>query len=198
MDLQEERPAYVTFELKAVEDRAATIKNGHYTTKDVEMAMIQPPYSKDCVHKEVQAWLKENDDHVRQNRIPAKWRDGWKASYEAWKNGQELPVDGTPIKGWGVISPAQTANLLAIGIKTVEDLARVNDEGVRRIGMGAIDLKNRAQAWLKTADRAKTTQELAALKADNARQAEQIKQLADTVDQLKKLLPKQEREKQAA
>ena len=36
MDLQEERPPYVTFEMRAVEDRAATIKNGYYTTKDVE------------------------------------------------------------------------------------------------------------------------------------------------------------------
>ena len=199
MDLQEERPAYVQFELRPVEDRSATIRNGHYTTKDVEFALITPPYSKDCVEMECSVWLKKNDDDERNGRIPAKWRDAWKAAYAAWKNGQELPLDGTPIKGWGVLSPSQTANLLTVGIRTVEDLARVNDEGLKRIGMGSVDLKTRAQAWLKTADRAKSTQEIAALKADNARQAEQIKQLADTVDELKAMLPKKtDRERVAA
>lgn len=200
MDLQEERPAYVTFELRAVEDRAATIKNGHYTTKDVEMAMVTPPYSKDCIEMECSAWLKKNDDDERNGRIKTQWRDSWKRAYDAWKSGQELPLDGHPIKGWGVISPAQQANLLTIGIKTVQDLAKANDEGVRRIGMGAVDLKNRAQAWLKAeAGPGKAAQEIASLKADNERQQEQIKQLAATVDELKAMLPKRvEREKVAA
>lgn len=194
MDLQEARPAYVTFELRAVEDRAATIKNGYYTTKDVEMALVTPPYSKDCVEKECAAWLKENDEHVRNDRIPGTWRDQWKAAYEAWKNGQELPVNGTPIKGWGALSPAQQQNLLTIGIKTVEDLAAVNDEGARRIGMGAIDMKNRAAAWLKAASGpGKASQEIATLKADNARLEGQVKQLVETVDELKAMMPKRDR-----
>lgn len=194
MDLKEERPAYVMFEMRAVEDRAATIANGYFTTKDVEFALITPPYSKDCNEKECAAWLRENDDHVRQGRIPAAWRDKWKAAYDAWKNGQEAPLDGTPIKGWGAISPAQAANLITIGIKTVQDLAKMNDEGVRRVGMGAIDLKNRAAAWLKAeAGPGKAAQEIASLKSENTQLAEQVKQLAATVDELKSMMPKREK-----
>lgn len=200
MELTEERPAYVTFEIRAVEDRNATIKNGYYSTRDVEFALVTPPYSKDCIEMECGVWLKKNDDDERNGRIPAKWRDAWKAAYTAWKSGQELPLDGYPIKGWGVLSPSQQQNLLAVGIKTVQDLARANDEGLRRIGMGAVDLKNRATAWLKAeAGPGKLAQENAALKVKVDDQAEQIKQLAETVDELKALLPKRvDREKVAA
>lgn len=200
MDLQEERPAYVMFELRAVEDRAATIKNGYYSTRDEEIAMITPPYSKDCIEMECAAWLRKNDDDERNGRIPATWRDKWKAAYAAWKSGQELPLDGHPIKGWGVISPAQQANLLQVGVKTVQDLAKANDEGLRRIGMGSVDLKNRATAWLKAeSGPGKAAQEIASLKVENATLAEQVKQLAATVDELKTMLPKRvDREKVAA
>lgn len=185
--------------MRAVEDRSATIAKGYYSSKDVEIALITPPNSKDCVEMECGAWLKKNDEDERNGRIPASWRDKWKAAYDAWKNGQELPIDGHPIKGWGVISPAQQANLLAAGFRSVQDLAKANDEGLRRIGMGAVDLKNRAMAWLKAeSGPGKAAQEIAALKADNERQQEQIKQLASTVDELKAMLPKRDREKIAA
>lgn len=197
MDLKEERPAYVRFEIRAVEDRNATIKNGYFTTKDVEFALVTPPYSKDCIEKEVTAWLHENEENARKQRIPREWADKWKAAYEAWKKGQELPLDGTPIKGWGVLSPAQQSNLLAVGVKTVQDLAKLNAEGAARIGMGAIDLKNRAIAYLKAEQGpGKAAQQIAALEADNSRLEEQVKQLAATVDELKSMLPK--REKMAA
>ena len=71
--------------------------------------------------------------------------------YERWKNGQEMPLNGTPIKTWSAISPAQIKNLIAIGILTVEDLANVNGEGLTRIGMGGQNLKKMATNWLETA-----------------------------------------------
>jgi hypothetical protein len=51
----------------------------------------------------------------------------------------------------------------------VEELANLADDGVRRLGMGGIDLKNKAKAWLAAAsDKGKLTHEMAALqkKAD--------------------------------
>lgn len=190
IDLQEERPAYVRFEKRAVEDRAATIANGHYTTRDIEMALITPPYSRDCVEKEVKDWLVELDEHVRNNRMPPRWRDGYRAQYEAWKKGEELPVDGVPIKGWAMLSPSQQANLLQIGVRTVEDLAQMNDEGMKRYGMGALDLKTKAVAWLKTAKSgiAKATQENAALKVKVATLEETVQSQADAIKELTRRL----------
>ncbi len=116
------------------------------------------------------AFLKANmEQDVTNGRMPAEWRDRYVLQLEAWRNGQELPPEGTPIRGWGVISPAQQEMLTRINILTVEDLAGVNDEGLRRIGMGALDLKNKAVAWMaQLADKGPLTIEVAGLKAENA------------------------------
>lgn len=195
MEIRDEMPAWVQFEVRAVEDRNATIKNGTYTTRDVEFALVTPPYSKDCIEKEVSAWLAEMDENVRNNRIPEKWRDGYRAKYDAWKKGLEIPEDGIPIKGWCMVSPAQQQNLIIIGIRTVEALAAMNDEGMKRYGMGALDLKNRAAAYLKQEKTGKVAQENAALKARVDDLETQVKQVLEKNRALEARL---DREKQAA
>ena len=46
---REERPAYVRFERRPMEDKAASIREGRYVAKDVDFALVTPPYSNDCV-----------------------------------------------------------------------------------------------------------------------------------------------------
>lgn len=166
---RKERPAYVQFETRTEEDKAASARHGRYTFKEFDVAIVTPPYSKDCVEFKVEQWLLNIDKNLRDGRIPEEWAKHWKESYQRWKDGQELPLNGTPIKGWGVISPAQQASLIHINCKTVEDLAAVNEEGMRRIGMGALDLRNKAQAWLKSMnDHGGATLKIAALEQENS------------------------------
>lgn len=187
IDMKDDVPAWVRFEVRPIEDRDATIKNGHYTTKDVTYALVTPPYSKDCNIIEAHEWLRQNDDHVRNGRMPERVRDAYKAKFEAWSKGQEIPEDGVPIKSWTMISPSQQANLLAIGVRTVESLAKINDEGMKRYGMGALDLKNKAQAWLKTAKNiGPVVQENAALKTKVADLTAIVEGLTKTVEELKR------------
>ncbi len=194
MDLQKDIPAWVQFEMRGVEDRDATIKNGHYTERDVEYALITPPYSKDCNEKEVAAWLQELADNLRNGRISQAWHDGYIAKYKAWKAGQEIPEDGIPIKGWTMVSPAVQNNLLAIGVRTVESLSKMNDEGMKRYGMGALDLKNRAIAWLKAAKNvAPVAQENAALKAEVSDLKTKMDQVLASNEELKRRLDQQEK-----
>ncbi len=201
LELKEERPAYVTFETRAVEDRNASIEKGHYVTKNVDYALITPPFSKDCVSQEVSVWLKTMDDNVSAGRLPSRWRDNYKQQYEAWKRNEDVPLDGTPIKGWPLLSPAQQANLIAINVRTVEDLAAINDEGQKRYGMGGLDLKNKAQAWLKSASSlGSVVQENAALKSKVTDQEETIKSLSEQLQELSARLDQLDpkRKKQAA
>lgn len=107
---REERPAYVRFERRPVEDKEASIREGRYMAKDVDFALITPPYSKDCVEQKVTRWLEDLERGVRDGRIPQQWATLWKEGYQKWQNGQEMPLHGTPILGWGVISPAQAEN----------------------------------------------------------------------------------------
>lgn len=166
---RKERPSYVQFETRTAEDKAASAREGRYVARQFDVAIVTPPYSKDCVEFKVEQWLANIDRNVRDGRIPEEWAKHWKDSYGRWKDGQELPLNGTPIKGWGVISPAQQASLIHLNCKTVEDLAAVGEEGMRRIGMGALDLRTKAQAWLKSmADHGGSTIKIAALEQENA------------------------------
>lgn len=168
MEKREDRPAYVRFQRRAIEDRAATQRDGRYRSKDVDFALVTPPYSRDVFEQEAPEWLAQMRRDAGNGRLPQEWYERYVESYERWKRGEEMPLNGTPIKGWPVISPAQMTNLIAIDIRTVEDLAAVNDEGLRRLGMGASSLRDKAKAWLSQAkDKGPLTVENAALKADN-------------------------------
>jgi hypothetical protein len=185
-----ERQAYVRFKRVAVENKAESIKQGKFVAIDVDFALITPPYSKDVVELKVKTWFDNLEVDANAQRIPREWVQNYRAAYKAWLNGQEMPLSGTPIRGWGVLSPAQQENLIRQNILTVEDLAGVNDEGARRIGMGAIELKNKAIAWLRQLDdKGPLTQECAALKAENAALRIQVETLTRQVAELRQKQP---------
>jgi hypothetical protein len=186
---RDDRPAYVRFERIAVEDVQATLQAGHYVAKDIDMALITPPYSKDVMKYKVKAWFDILDQDVRNNRIPQAWLDNYKKSYDAFKNGQDMPVVGTAIRGWGIISPAQQETLIKMSVLTVEDLAAMNDEGIKRVGMGGIDLKNKAKAWLlQLKDNGALAIQMADLQKKFANQEAVINSQTEKLDDMKRRL----------
>lgn len=186
-ELQEraERPAYVRFKRVAIEDKAATAAAGHFVGKDVDFALITPSYSRDVIEVKIPQWKLNMEMDVRNERMPKKWMDEYLYAYTAWLNGQEIPLNGTPIRGWGVTSPALQEKLISMNILTVEDLAGVNDEGIRRIGMGGTDLKHRAKAWLaQLGDKGPLTIRTAALEQENENLKGELATLREQVKQL--------------
>lgn len=176
---------YIRFERRPVEDKAESAQKGHYVAKDVDFALVTPSFSKDVMIHKVSTWLEQIKVDVANQRIPQEWAELWKKSYDAWVNGQELPIDGTPIKGWGVISPAQQETLIRLHILTVEKLAAINAEGISRLGMGGTDLKNKAQAWLKQLSNAgSATMEISELKKENENLRANIDALSKTLNKL--------------
>lgn len=194
MHVAEARPPYVSFEVKAVEDRTASIERGHYVTKDVDYAIITPQGSKDRTEREVQDWFANLTEQAQQQRFPQEWLTHFRASYAAWKEGLEMPVSGTAILTWPVLSPSQVKSCIDARVRTIEDLAAANEETLARIGMGGRALKDKAVSWLSAASgNGKVTEELAALKAAKAGSDEraaalekQLKELQAQVAALKK------------
>ena len=187
------RPAWVRFERVPVEDKAATLREGRWMGKDVDYVYITPPYSKDEVVKKAEVWVEQLKMQVTQEKIPQLWMDQYLASYVAWKNGQELPLHGTPIKGWGMISPAQQETLIHAKIRTVEDLAGINDEGMRAVGMGSMELKNKAVAWLaQLNDKGPLTIEIAEVKKENVVLKGSVESLTRQVAELTALVKAQQ------
>lgn len=182
-------PAIVRFERVASENKAESLRQGKWIGVDIDYVYITPPYSKDEVTKKAAAWLAQNDMLVSQGRMESLRRDRYKAEYEAWKQGQELPVEGTPIKGWGMLSPAQQELLISIKIYTVEVLAKANDEGMKRIGMGAVDMKHKAIAWIaQNTEKGPLTIEMAAIKSANRAMTIELDTMRKQQEEFKALL----------
>ena len=70
-------------------------------------------------------------------------------------------------------------------IRTVEDLSLANADSIRRMGMGAVALKDKAVSYLKSAGTNKNSEEVAALKVE----MESLKEALDKKDdQIEKLM----------
>lgn len=186
-DLMErkDRPPFVKFVRVAVDDPVATRAANQYVAKDVDFVHVTPAYSKDIFKAPVSEWFATLQNEVASDRFPQKWLEDFKTAYKAFQNGQEAPPNGSPIKGWGVISPAQQETLIRMNILTVEDLAAINDEGIRRVGMGGVDLKLKAQAWLDSIkSHGATTLRIAELESENSLLKKNQDDLQARVDEL--------------
>lgn len=147
--------AHIHFVLRAIEDPIATAEKGYQCFRDIDVAILRVPGDKFFEYEtevtpEVQArWLDNLDTRYRID------------AYKAWKNGQEAPLNGSPLKEWPVITPAELRQLELMHVFTVEDLAELSEEGMRRFGMGGQKLKQKAQTWIATgADKGKIVQKV--------------------------------------
>ena len=187
--LQEERHGfYVEFELRPEEDREETISQGMPVFKDVEFAMITMPGGGLVVDKPInEALLYEwkNGDNRRKPPSPFAYR-----AYEAWKEGREAPVNGTDLKNWPGVTPAQLKTCQNATVRTIEDLAEANADTIRKLGMGGVAMMEKAKAYLAAANQNKTSEEVSALmvKLDALsdtvkRKDEQISDLLERLDE---------------
>jgi len=193
-----ERPPFVQFELREKEDRDASIKAGHYVARDVEMAIIARPGSRDTLEKEAEPWLSEMKLKSRKQEIPPGWYDFFQRRYTEWKNGEAgQVVSGTPIRGWPSIGPAAQKTLIAAGIMTVEDLAEVSDSDLQNVGTGAMAFKQKAKAYLEAANGpGKVAEQMVAMQQQMKDMAELIKRQSEALKAAEPYLPKPD--KQAA
>lgn len=183
-EIAEERPPYVSFERRALEDRTKQIADGVWATVDADFALITPAGSRDQIERKVSEWFEYLKKSVREERFREDWLQGYQRAYEAWKNNQELPLEGTPIKTWNVLSPAQQQNFLNVNIRTVEDLAAASDSAMELFGMGALALRERARAYLSASK-------------EPAKLAAQLTDLAQKLETLTSALAQKDREIEA-
>lgn len=177
-----ERPPFVQFETRSIEDRDATIKAGMYIGNDVDYAIITPAGSKDRIERIVSDWFKKLHEDVQAQRVPDTWLRHFEATYDAWKKGQAAPVTGYPIKDWPGLSPSQVKSLQSLHLLAVEDVAAANEETLGRIGMGSRALKQRAIDFLAAAnDFGKVAEKASALTVENIQMKSDMQAMAETM-----------------
>jgi hypothetical protein len=182
--LMPQRPPYVEFEQRSEEDREATIKAGHYVARDIDYAIIRAIGAKDAVEKPAAQWLEHIERQASRGQYRREWVQFFRQQYEDWKKGFEPTPNGLHVRQWPGASRAEVDMLVAAKIYTVEDLAEANEEALTRVGMGARGLKQRARAWLDTASKNGSAEELASLRERTANQEKRIEALLEQIAEL--------------
>lgn len=174
----EERPPYIVFRTDTVEDRNKTIAAGHYVGQDVDMVIVSPIGSKDRIERVWTDFVKMKEQEVSEGRFNPMWLQAYKSIYKDWKEGKNLPENGTPILTWPLLSPSQAQVILNANIRTVEDLAQATEQAINAIGMGARALVQKAQEWVASSnDIGRVIEESVSLKVENAMLKARVEEL---------------------
>lgn len=138
----------IQFYIEKVEDRTASLAAGRLIYKDEDRCRIMIPGQREDIREHILD--KERLDVWRASTDP-QHRDFLK-QYELWKEGREIPVEGTPLEVSTFLSPAQIENLKAppFGIRTVEHLAQMSDAQLMGIPMG-MGLRDQAKRFVEAA-----------------------------------------------
>lgn len=169
--LMEDTKPFVEFYIEAVKDGPASHKEGRVVYKDAEFVRIIPMGDAKLVIE------KEVDEHDKRR---------FSDEYEAWKKGEEAPVHGTHLKKWPLATPADIKNCALINVRSVEQLAGLNDDGLRALGMGSRTLQAKAKEWLKSAhSTGKVAEEIHGLKVRSDEMEEIIKEQLELIKEMK-------------
>lgn len=181
------RPPYIEFKRIAKDDPKRSVELGYRVTKDVDMAYVMQPGSKDQVERVATDWLESIKRKMLEgapDAYPEEWVMAIHKKYDAWKQGQEAPLDGTSVREWPVLSPAQAENFIAMHILTIEDVAAMTEEAMSRF-MGARDLREKAREWLKGKEISESAmKENVELKQANAAMQKTMAELLERISML--------------
>lgn len=184
MELHKPRPPFVEFKRIAVHDKKRSEELGRRVTKDVDFAFVMQPGSKDQVERVAEDWLnmlKLKVANGSADAYPQEWVDGFHAKYKAWQNGMDAPLNGTSVKEWPVLSPAQAENFISLHILTIEDVAAMTEQAMGSYGMGARELKQKAIDWINGKDQSSKENEL--LRQQLAEMTERLKKLEEAEEE---------------
>lgn len=159
-------PIAAEFYTEEVPDTEASVGAGHIVYKSVDKVRWWRRGQNLNIQDVPVARLIKGYERGLKNGVEEPIWAVLRSHYDAWKKGQEAPLNGTPLKMWPAISPAQAKTLHGIGIRTVEELMELGDSDAERTGIfGIRNLRARAKAWKAAAqDTGRIAEENIALK----------------------------------
>lgn len=83
--------------------------------------------------------------------LDAEYKARFKTRYDRWKQGQAEVASGTPLEAWGRLTVAQVAELKAVNVRTVEQLATLPDSS-NNVLLGFYGLKEAAQKFIASSE----------------------------------------------
>ncbi len=105
----------------------------------------------------------------------------YRRQFERFEKGMKDVIDGTPLSMWPVVNKSQVKECEFFEIRSVEQLAELSDSTCKRMGMGYMELRSKAKAWLLAAkDSALVTRQA----AENDRLQGEIEALKEQIAQM--------------
>ena len=136
------------FESEPEEDKAESKKQGRPIFKTKELVRIRFVGDNKRVHVAPASEVSKRVMDETGNWVGLSYKERWPRHYDAFKAKQAPIVDGTPLRELTSLTAAKIAELRALNIHTIEALASLDTTGQKRLGMGALALKQQAQAHL--------------------------------------------------
>ena len=132
---EEDKKLLVKFFVKPRPDQAETVKQGRPIFKDVEYIDIRIPGDRT-------GGVSRPASHADKQRFHPH--------YDAFKQRTEVPLEGTPLIEWPLITRSLAEELAFHNVKTVEHLSIMSDTHSGKF-MGLNSLKAKAVKWLEQA-----------------------------------------------
>lgn len=166
----ENKGVHPRFYMESVQDELATAREGRPIFREeerIQMVMAGNPTFSPV--------FKVNDEH----------RHRWPRAYEAFRAGEEMALEGTPLEQWPILNRSQVKELKALEIHSVEQMAEVTDYNLQKIGMGGRALRDAAKAYLDDSARMSALTQAA---KENENMRSEISTLRHQVEELSTLL----------
>ena len=125
------------FFTEAVQSKLKSEKEGRPIFDMVDMVEMNVPGSRDTSNK------KCSPEVLQKYQIEPQ--------YQMWKATQAQPVTGTPLTEVPFLNIAQIKEYNALNVMSLEQLADLSDTAIQKLGMGAMEARRKAQAYMKAA-----------------------------------------------
>jgi hypothetical protein len=142
------------------------------------------------------ASLRSDDDGKKMEFLRHRW-EMIERPYRAWKEGIEIPLDGTPLGSWPAINSTFVQVFHDHGIKTIERVASLPESMFSKIPLPNVrELARQAQLFLENIEKSAASNRLSDIERSNAELKEQLAAAMALLEQQAGEQPKRGRRKQ--
>jgi len=160
------------FRHHAIKNEAKSASEGRPIYDDMEICEIRFPGSRSVSVFPATAFSHWRNDPQTGEQTAVTYAERFRRQYQQFKGEQQQTKAGTPLAVAPFLTEARRAELRALNIYTVEQLAAIDGQELKNLGQNGRTLKNMAQEYIveakAAAPSAMKAAEVEALKARNA------------------------------
>lgn len=178
----------VLFKHHPVKNDGRTLDEGRPIFDDMEVCEIRMPGSRAVsVFPATAVSHLSGDALYGTEEVKVTYAERFARQYRQFKEQQAMTISGTPLAHAPFLTEARRAELRALNVYTVEQLAAIDGNELKNLGTGGRELKNGALNYIETSKQAAPDlalkHELEALKARNEILEEDMKLLRERKEQ---------------